>query len=99
MKMEYRHGASPQEAHEKIDGLLAALERRYGDQVSRAHRSWNETGDGMEFSLNVQGMTLSGDLELVDDRAVIEIKLPLLARAFSGRIETTMREELDRLFR
>ena len=99
MKIEYRHGASPGEAYEKIDGLLTALERRYGDQVSKARKSWNEAKNRMEFSLEVRGMGLSGDLSLVGDRAVMEIKLPLLARAFSGRIESTMREELDKLFK
>ena len=99
MKIEYRHGTSPGEAYEKIDGLLTALERRHGGQVSKAQRSWNEAKDKMEFSLEVRGMGLSGDLQLVDDRAIMEIKLPFLARAFSSRIEGTMREELDKLFK
>lgn len=99
MKIEYKHGASAEEAYKRIDGLLTALERKYGDQVGNAQRSWNDAMDRMAFSLEVRGMKLSGDIQLVEDRAVMEIKLPLLARAFSGRIESTMREELDKLFK
>ena len=99
MKIEYRHGASAGEAYKRIDGLLTALERKYGDQVGNGQRSWNDAMDRMEFSLEVRGMKLSGDLQLVGDRATMEIKLPFLARAFSDRIESTMREELDKLFK
>ncbi|MEE9199570.1 MAG: polyhydroxyalkanoic acid system family protein [Dehalococcoidia bacterium] len=98
MKIEYRHGKSAQEAYERIDGLLTALEAQYKDQISDSHRAWNDTNDRMEFGLEAMGQRISGTLSLEGEMAILELKLPLLARMFSGRLERIVREELDKLF-
>ena len=62
------------------------------------HKSWNDTHDRMEFSLEVQGQRISGNLELRGDRAILDIKLPFFARFLSSRLQEMMREQLDDLF-
>ncbi|MFQ5933918.1 MAG: polyhydroxyalkanoic acid system family protein [Dehalococcoidia bacterium] len=98
MKIEYRHGLTTEEAYKKIDGLLDALQQRFQDQVRNPEKSWNASHDRMEFSLEVRRQLISGSLVLTDDMAILEIGLPILARAYSDRIEDLMREELDQLF-
>lgn len=98
MKLEYRHGVSAQEAYKRIDGLLTALQGKYSDQIESPDKSWNDSHDRMDFSLKVLGQHISGNLALNGDRAVLDVKLPLLARVYSGRLEKMVVEQLDQLF-
>ena len=97
MKIEYRHSLSTNEAYQKIDGLLNGLQKKYADKISEQQAIWNADHSQMNFNMTILGFYVEGNVKLCDGKITLEGKIPFVARMFSGKIENTIREQLDDL--
>ena len=98
MDIKYNYFCSNQIAYEKIDGFLDNLTSQYSDMVSNPIKKWNDSKDRMDFSFEVKGFKVDGNIQLYKGKLFLDGKLPLLARPFSGKIENTSKSELEKLF-
>ncbi len=100
MRIEQVHGLGRQDAIQRLDGFLVGLAEHPpgGVTISGARRDWN--GNRMDFSFTAAkgffGTSISGVMEVFDDRVVLESDLPALIRNFLGeeRIKQVVSYEL-----
>ena len=64
-------------------------------QVEITDERWE--GDTLHFSVNLQGKTITGTLQITDTEFVVDAKLPLLWRIFEGKIEKMIAEQAKAL--
>lgn len=89
------HALDPQEATKRLQGFLERVRSRYEDQVSDLQESWEEnTG---RFSFKSYGFSVKGSVAVEVSEVRVEGDLPFAAMMFKGRVEQTLRENLERL--
>ena len=98
MKIDYRHDLTSEEAYERINNLLVDLQRKYSDKISNAEKSWNPEHTQMDYSMEIMGSKIKGQVHLRDCQITLEGKLPFMAKMFSGKIEEMVRKRLEDLF-
>jgi len=92
--VEVPHTLGREQAIERLKGFLNRVAEHYKDQVSQLDGQWKD--NVMSFQLKTFGLTLTGDLVVEDDRARIDGQLPFAAVAFRGKIQESIREELEK---
>jgi hypothetical protein len=82
-------------ARGRVEQFLEAVQRDYAAHISNVNGAW--TDDRLQFSFKAAGLAISGTM-LVEETAVqVSGPLPLAAAFFRGRIEQTIRDELQKL--
>lgn len=88
------HPLDQQSAVAKLTGLMNALQTKYKDVASDVQGNWAD--NVLNFSLKVMGFTVSGKVTVQDQLAKVEGQLPLAAAMFRGRIEESIKSELQK---
>ena len=96
MHIEHPHTLGRQEAIKRLDHLLDALVKDPpgGAEISNIVKTWDD--NRMRFSFKASkggfGTTISGTLEVTDDRVVVDADLPPLVKAVLGeaRVQQTV---------
>ncbi len=91
---EVAHAIGKEQATERLKGLLGEVRNKYKDQVSDLQEEWQ--GDTLNYSFKTYGFTIKGDLKVNDDAIVMNGSLPIAALAFRGKIEQSIRSELEK---
>lgn len=89
------HSLDPQEVTKRLQGFLERVRSRYGDQVSDLQESWGENSGN--FSFKTYGFNVKGNIAVEPGEVKVEGDLPFAAMMFKGRVEQTLRENLERL--
>ena len=95
--VEVPHSLGQEAAIERLKNFLDRIVEHYKDQVSKLDGEWND--NVLAFHLKTFGMTLTGNLTVEDDVARVDGQLPFAAVAFRGKIQDSIREELERELR
>jgi hypothetical protein len=98
MEIKHNYSCSKQVVYKKIDSFLDQLTNQYSDIISNPTKKWNNSNDKMDFSFKVKGFNITGNIKLDTNKLTLEGSLPFLARPFSGKIEDTIKSELEKLF-
>ncbi len=88
------HPLDQQTAVTKLTGLMSALQTKYKDVASDVQGSW--AGNVMDFSLKVMGFKITGKVTVEDKLATVQGQLPLAAAMFRGRIEESIKSEMEK---
>ncbi len=94
MKITREHDMTREKARTTVESLIPDLIDSFGQQVSDPRWDWR--GDVMTFSFTAMGLGIEGTLEVSDSTLVLDVKLPLLARAFEGKLVSVAEREIDR---
>jgi hypothetical protein len=89
------HSLDPQEATKRLQGFLERVRSRYEDQVSDLQETWGENSGS--FSFKTYGFNVKGNVAVQPGEVRVEGDLPFAAMMFKGRVEQTLRENLERL--
>ena len=89
------HGLSQEEATERVKRFLERIREKYGEQVSDLQEEWGENRGS--FSFKTYGFNVKGNLLVEQEQVKVEGDLPFAAMMFKGRIESTIKENLERL--
>ena len=95
MRISVPHRLGKDAARARVEELLPRALELAGGQVTDLRHEWD--GDTLRFSLRALRTSLKGTLQVSEDRAVFDMQLPLLARAFEGGFQTRIMERLGRL--
>lgn len=94
-KMEFPHQLSQDEVLKRARGLLDEVKNQFADQVSNLSEKWEE--NTCRFSFLVKGFSVSGTLTVKPSEVELSGDLPWAATFFRGRIESTIRERVEKL--
>lgn len=81
-------------ARSAVEGLLSRVTEKYGEQVSALEQSWE--GDTLNFSMTTYGFKITGNLVVEEEQVKIDGDLPFAAAMFKGKIEGSIRNELEK---
>jgi len=98
MKIDYSYNCSYEEAYNRIDSFLDGLANEYSDMISNQSREWNDSKDKMNFSFDVKGFSINGNIQLKENGLTLEGEVPFPANLFEGKIRSTIESKLDDLF-
>ena len=94
---EIPHPLSVADAKDRLDRFIEGLEAKLGDSVKNLERNWE--GDSLLFGFRTFGINISGKMDVEEDRVKVEGDLPLSAMMFKGKIESEIKENLQRLLK
>jgi hypothetical protein len=89
------HQLGREAARKRVDHFLEGVQRDYAGQISNVQGAW--AGDQLQFGLTAMGMAISGVMIVEESAVQVSGPLPLAAALFRGRIEQTIRDELQKL--
>ncbi len=95
MEVSVPHNLGQDEARKRIDNFLAELKKQFGTQVSDVNESWS--GNKGSFALKAMGMSLDGNITVNENNVTVDGSLPMMATPFKGTIESTIRENLQKV--
>jgi hypothetical protein len=91
---QVEHPLDQQTAVDRLKGLLGGLQSKYKDVASDVQGTW--TSNVLEFSLKVMGFSITGKVTVLDRLATVEGNIPLAAVMFRGRIEESIKHEMQK---
>jgi len=97
INFEIPHTLSAEEAKQRLQRFAESLQAKFQDQVSELDQSWE--GDALAFGFKTYGIKIQGKIEVLDDRLAVDVDLPFSAMMFKGKIESEIRQQLERLLR
>jgi putative polyhydroxyalkanoate system protein len=89
------HNLSQEEARSRLERFAELLQQKYQDKVSDLNQSWN--GDTLDFSFKSYGIQLKGGIAVTDKELDLNGELPFAAMMFKGKIESEIREQLEKI--
>jgi putative polyhydroxyalkanoate system protein len=97
INMEIPHALKVEEAKSRLERMAESLESRYGGQVKDMSQSW--VGNLLTFGFKTMGMRFDGNVGVEDNKVVVNGDLPFTAMMFKGKIESEIRQQLERILR
>ncbi|HCK41353.1 MAG: hypothetical protein CMJ72_04590 [Planctomycetaceae bacterium] len=97
LDLEIPHQLSADEAKDRLTQFTEALQSKFQDQVSDLEQSWE--GNDLIFGFKTFGIKIEGKISSLDNKLVLDGELPFAAMMFKGKIESEIREQLERLVR
>jgi hypothetical protein len=89
------HDLGQTTAHDRVIKFLDQVRRDHADTISDTQGEWK--GYTLEFAFSASGLSINGSLVVEEQVVHVAGPLPFLAGMFRGRIEQTIREELEKL--
>jgi putative polyhydroxyalkanoate system protein len=89
------HSIGKEAARSRLEAFADRVRAKYEGQVKDVKQSWD--GDTLCFGFRTMGSNFEGRLAVLDDQLTIDGSLPFAAMMFKGKIESTIRGELERL--
>jgi hypothetical protein len=89
------HPYEKQAAIERLNDFLPRVREQYKELASDVSGQWE--GDTLKFAVATMGMTVQGTLTVEDRLATVQAQLPLAAAMFAGRIEDSIRKEVEKV--
>ena len=89
------HNLPHEEVVSRLEQFEHILRQKFKDAVSDLEQKWE--GDDVAFRFKSFGMTIAGKIKIHDKDLTVDGDLPFSAMMFKGKIESAIREQLDRL--
>jgi putative polyhydroxyalkanoate system protein len=89
------HTLTKDEARSRLERFAEMLESRFANQVSDLQQTWE--GDTLKFHFKSYGIPLDGGITVEDHALTLAGDLPFTAMMFKGKIESAIREQLERM--
>ena len=89
------HELGQEAALVRVTDFLEQVRRDHADRVSDVRGEWK--GHVLDFAFTASGIPVSGTLAVENDAVRVSGPLSFMAGMFRGKIEQTIREELQKL--
>jgi hypothetical protein len=91
------HSLSQEDAKAKLERFAESLEAKFKDKVSDLSQQWE--GNCLSFAFKTFGIKISGKIDVNPNDLSVSGDIPITAMPFKGKIESDIREQLERLMR
>ena len=89
------HALSTEEATQRLKTFFQKLKERHGDKVSNLEELWD--GNNLAYAFSTFGFNIKGNLTVDPNEVKVNGQLPFAAMMFKGKIEQSVKDELERL--
>jgi putative polyhydroxyalkanoate system protein len=89
------HTLAKDEARKRLERFIELLTEKSGGQVSDLQQSWE--GDTLKFHFKTYGIAIDGGITIGDNELNLAGDIPFAAMMFKGKIESQIREQLERI--
>jgi hypothetical protein len=89
------HALGAEEATNRLKTLFVKLKEEHKDKVSNLEETWND--NKLDYSFSTYGFNIKGDMTVEADEVKVNGNLPFAAMMFKGKIEQSVREQLEKL--
>jgi hypothetical protein len=89
------HALAHEDVVERLTRFADILREKFKDSVSELEQKWD--GEDVAFRFKSFGMAIAGKIKIEENQLVVDGDLPFSAMMFKGKIESAIREQLDRL--
>jgi hypothetical protein len=89
------HTLSQPEATERLNRFADILREKFKDSVGDLEQHWD--GNSLAFRFKTFGIAIAGKIAVGEKDLVVDGDLPFTAVMFKGKIESSIREQLERL--
>lgn len=95
--LEVPHTLPSEEAQSRLQRLIEMELDQHKEKLSDLSHSW--IGNTLQFAFKTFGFKVAGAVESLDQKVVVNGDIPIAAMMFKGKIESALRERLQRLLR
>ena len=95
LNVEIPHQLPADELKNRLKRFSEVLGDKFKDQIKDFSQSWE--GDDLLFSFKTMGLKIGGKLLIHDDKVALDGDLPFAAMMFKGKIESEIKQQLERL--
>ena len=96
MEVRVPHQLDPAEVRRRLDHGIEKARAEYGDTVKGIESAW-QTDDRLQVTLEVIGMAIASEIDVLPDELAVRLELPTMASLFAGRIRSGIEERLGGL--
>jgi Putative polyhydroxyalkanoic acid system protein (PHA_gran_rgn) len=89
------HSLGMEVATERLKKFFEKLKARHQDKVSNLEEQWHD--NRLDYSFSTYGFAIKGELTVEANEVKVNGSLPFAAMMFKGKIEQSVREELEKL--
>lgn len=89
------HALSAEEATTRLKSFFDKVKAEHQDKVSNLEEQWHD--NRLEYSFSTYGFNIKGDLTVEPGEVKVNGTLPFAAMMFKGKIEQTVREQLEKV--
>lgn len=89
------HPLTKEEARSRLERFIEMMQSKFEGKVSDLNQSWE--GDTLNFGFKTFGIQLSGKIAVNDHDLKLDGDLPFAAMMFKGKIESDIKEQLERI--
>ncbi len=89
------HSLSTEEATSRLKTFFEKLKERHSDKMSNLEEQWD--GNTLNYAFSTFGFNIKGDLNIEPNEVRVNGSLPFAAMMFKGKIEQSVREELEKV--
>jgi len=93
--VEVPHQLGQETAVERMKSFLERVRKRYEDQVKNLQIDWRE--NALDCSFRTYGFNIKGGVDVQPDKVDVSGDIPFAAAMFKGRIESSIRDELEKV--
>lgn len=97
LSVKVLHQLPVPEAVNRLQAFLEEVRRDHADRVSNVEGEWS--AETLRFGFTAMSMQIRGHLVVSEEHVNVSGNLPFAASLFRGTIESTIREELEKLLR
>ncbi|MGY8770363.1 MAG: polyhydroxyalkanoic acid system family protein [Pirellulales bacterium] len=94
-QVDVPHALGQDAAVEKVQLVLEKMKGRFEGQVKDMQQTW--TDHVMAFSFRTMGASISGEMAVEAASVLVTGQLPFAAMLFKGKIESSIKEELEKI--
>jgi Putative polyhydroxyalkanoic acid system protein (PHA_gran_rgn) len=89
------HSLTGEEALARLKNFFEKLKAQHQDKMSNLEESWD--GNKLAYAFSTFGFNIKGDLNVEPGEVKVNGSLPFAAMMFKGKIEQSVRDELERV--
>ncbi len=89
------HSLGAEEATNRLKSFFEKLKEEHKDKVSNLEEQWND--NKLDYSFSTYGFNIKGDMVVEADEVKVNGNLPFAAMMFKGKIEQSVRDELQKI--
>jgi len=95
MQIKIPHNLSAEQATSRIKNLLDKIKNGSNNTITNINQTWD--GNVNKFSFTAKGLSVSGDMQVNPSLIIVNLKLPLAAMLFRGKIKSIIEEEAKKV--
>jgi len=93
MEVRIPHSLEQDEVRRRLDAAVVRARDEYADKVGAIDASWRDDGQ-LAVSLDVMGMAIDSEVEILLTELVVKLQVPGMAGMFAGKIKSGIEERL-----